>query len=191
MNARNTRGLRQECLAARETDRETHDGRGNEERSVRGNSDPGEDKDMKVKDLMQTDIVTLQTNDTLDIAEDIMSLGRLRHLPVIQVGNRLVGMVSQRDLLRASLSSALNVSAYKRQQWLEKIAVRDVMSKGVVSVEADADIKDALDVLLGEKFGCLPVVEAKKLVGVLTETDLLEYLQRLLQEGKDKKKKSK
>ena len=147
-------------------------------------------KDMKVKDLMQTDIVTLRTNDTLDIAEDIMSLGRLRHLPVIQVGNRLVGMVSQRDLLRASLSSALNVSAYKRQQWLEKIAVRDVMSKGVVSVEADADIKDALDVLLGEKFGCLPVVEAKKLVGVLTETDLLEYLQRLLQEGKGKKKKS-
>ncbi len=146
---------------------------------------------MKVKDLMQTDIVTLRTNDTLDIAEDIMSLGRLRHLPVIQVGNRLVGMVSQRDLLRASLSSALNVSAYKRQQWLEKIAVRDVMSKGVVSVEADADIKDALDVLLGEKFGCLPVVEAKKLVGVLTETDLLEYLQRLLQEGKGKKKKSK
>ncbi len=144
---------------------------------------------MKVKDLMQTDIVTLQTNDTLDIAEDIMSLGRLRHLPVIQVGNRLVGMVSQRDLLRASLSSALNVSAYKRQQWLEKIAVRDVMSKGVVSVEADADIKDALDVLLGEKFGCLPVVEAKKLVGVLTETDLLEYLQRLLQEGKKKKSK--
>ena len=147
-------------------------------------------KDMKVKDLMQTDIVTLRTNDTLDIAEDIMSLGRLRHLPVIQIGNRLVGMVSQRDLLRASLSSALNVSAYKRQQWLEKIAVRDVMSKGVVSVEADADIKDALDVLLGEKFGCLPVVEAKKLVGVLTETDLLEYLQRLLQEGKGKKKKS-
>ena len=146
---------------------------------------------MKVKDLMQTDIVTLRANDTLDIAEDIMSLGRLRHLPVVQVGNRLVGMVSQRDLLRASLSSALNVSAYKRQQWLEKIAVRDVMSKGVVSVEADADIKDALDVLLGEKFGCLPVVEAKKLVGVLTETDLLEYLQRLLQEGKDKKKKSK
>ena len=144
---------------------------------------------MKVKDLMQTDIVTLRTNDTLDIAEDIMSLGRLRHLPVIQVGNRLVGMVSQRDLLRASLSSALNVSAYKRQQWLEKIAVRDVMSKGVVSVEADADIKDALDVLLGEKFGCLPVVEAKKLVGVLTETDLLEYLQRLLQEGKKKKSK--
>ncbi len=144
---------------------------------------------MKVKDLMQTDTVTLQTNDTLDIAEDIMSLGRLRHLPVVQVGNRLVGMVSQRDLLRASLSSALNVSAYKRQQWLEKIAVRDVMSKGVVSVEADADIKDALDVLLGEKFGCLPVVEAKKLVGVLTETDLLEYLQRLLQEGKKKKSK--
>lgn len=145
---------------------------------------------MKVKDLMQTDIVTLQTNDTLNIAEDIMGMGRLRHLPVIQTNGRLVGMVSQRDLLKASLSSALQVSAYKQQQWLGKIAVRDVMSKGVVAVEADADIEEALKVLLIEKFGCLPVVEEKKLVGVLTETDLLEYLQRLLQEGKAKKKKS-
>ena len=146
---------------------------------------------MKVKDLMQTDIVTLRTNDTLDVAEDIMRMGRLRHLPVIQANNRLVGMVSQRDLLRASLSSVLKESAYQQQKWLGKIAVRDVMSKGVVAIEADADIEEALNVLLIEKFGCLPVVEEKKLVGVLTETDLLEYLQRLLQEGKSKKKKSK
>ena len=120
-----------------------------------------------------------------------MGMGRLRHLPVIQANNRLVGMVSQRDLLRASLSSALKESAYQQQKWLGKIAVRDVMSKSVVAIEADADIEEALKVLLIEKFGCLPVVEEKKLVGVLTETDLLEYLQRLLHEGKAKKKKSK
>jgi CBS domain-containing protein len=144
---------------------------------------------MKVKDLMQTDIATLRTNDSLDVAEDIMGMGRFRHLPVVQANNRLVGIVSQRDLLRASVSSLLKVSAHKQQQWLGKVAVRDVMSKGVVAVEADADIEDALKVLLIEKFGCLPVIEKKKLVGILTDTDLLEYLQRLLREGKPKKKR--
>ena len=144
---------------------------------------------MKVKDLMQTDIATLRTNDTLDVAEDIMGMGRFRHLPVVQANNRLVGIVSQRDLLRASVSSFLRESAHKQQQWLGKIAVRDVMSKGVVAVEADAEIEDALKVLLIEKFGCLPVIEKKKLVGILTDTDLLEYLQGLLREGKSKKKR--
>ena len=146
---------------------------------------------MKVKDLMQTDLVTLRTNDTLDVAEDIMGMGRFRHLPVVQANNRLVGIVSQRDLLRASVSSLLKASAHKQQRWLGKVAVRDVMSKSVVAVEADADIEDALKVLLIEKFGCLPVIEKRKLVGILTDTDLLEYLQRLLREGKSKKKRSK
>ena len=138
---------------------------------------------MHVKDLMQTDIATLRTNDSLDVAEDIMGMGRFRHLPVVQADGRLVGIVSQRDLLRASVSSLLRVSAHKQQQWLGKIAVRDVMSTNVVAVEADTDVEDALKLLLAEKFGCLPVVEKKKLVGILTDTDLLEYLQRLLQAG--------
>ncbi len=146
---------------------------------------------MKVKDLMQTDLVTLRTNDTLDVAEDIMGMGRFRHLPVVQADDRLVGIVSQRDLLRAAVSSLLKASPYKQQRWLSQVAVRDVMSKSVVAVEVDADIEDALQVLLIEKFGCLPVIEKKKLVGILTDSDLLEYLQRLLREGKATKKRSK
>ena len=138
---------------------------------------------MKVKDLMQTDLVTLRTNDTLDVAEDIMGMGRFRHLPVVHADMRLVGMVSQRDLLRASVSSFLKMSAHKRQQWLGTIAVREVMSKRVVAVEAETDIAEALHLLLSEKFGCLPVVEYKKLVGILTDTDLLAYLQSLLPAG--------
>lgn len=138
---------------------------------------------MHAKDLMQTDIATLRTDDSLDVAEDIMGMGRFRHLPVVQADGRLVGIVSQRDLLRASVSSLLKVSAHKQQQWLGKVAVRDVMSKNVVAVEADTEIEDALTLLLIEKIGCLPVVEKKKLVGILTDTDLLEYLQRLLQAG--------
>ena len=64
------------------------------------------------------------------------------------------------------------------------------MSKNVMAVEADTEIEDALGLLLAEKFGCLPVVEKKKLVGILTDTDLLEYLQRLLRAGQSSHKKA-
>lgn len=146
---------------------------------------------MKVRDLMQTDVATLRSGDALDIAEDIMRMGRMRHLPVIQANGRLVGIVSQRDLLRASISSVIQAPPYKQQKWLSKIPVREVMSKSVVAIEADATIEDAVNTLLIEKFGCLPVVENKKLVGMLTEMDLLEYLQSLLQKAKPKSRKAK
>lgn len=146
---------------------------------------------MKVKDLMQTDVATLRPGDALDIAEDIMGMGRIRHLPVVQANGRLVGIVSQRDLLKASISSVIHAPPSKQQQWLSKIPIREVMSKSVVAVEADADIEEAVNTLLIEKFGCLPVVEGKKLVGMLTETDLLRYLQSMLQETKPKPSKKK
>lgn len=145
---------------------------------------------MKVKDLMQTDVATLRPGDALDIAEDIMGMGRIRHLPVVQANGRLVGIVSQRDLLKASISSVIQAPPSKQQQWLSKIPIREVMSKGVVAVEADADIEAAVNTLLIEKFGCLPVVEGKKLVGMLTETDLLRYLQSVLQKPKPSKRKT-
>ena len=146
---------------------------------------------MKVKDLMQTDIATLRPGDALDIAEDIMGMGRIRHLPVVQANGRLVGIVSQRDLLKASISSVIQAPPYKQQKWLSKVPVRDVMSKSVVAVEAEADVEDAVNTLLIEKFGCLPVVEDKKLVGMLTETDLLRHLQSVLQQTKTKTSKKK
>jgi CBS domain-containing membrane protein len=135
---------------------------------------------VKVRELMQTSVVTVRASDALTQVDDLMKTGWVRHLPVVDATNRVLGVVSQRDLLRASMSSAAGADYKTQQQWLEQVLVRDVMTKRPNTIEPDAEIAEAVDAFLAGKFGCLPVVENGKLVGVLTETDLLRHLQMLL-----------
>jgi len=139
---------------------------------------------MKVKDLMRTNVVSLRVGDTLGVAEDIMSMGRIRHLPVVDEENRLVGLVSQRDLFRASISSVLGFDRSKEHEWMGKIRIRDIMAKQVVTIDPEAGVTDAVEKFIEEKFGCLPVTDAEgKLVGLLTETDCLRCFRDLLKMG--------
>jgi CBS domain-containing membrane protein len=134
---------------------------------------------MLVRDLMQRDVATLKLGDSLGLAEDIMELGRIRHLPVIS-GSVVVGVVSQRDLYRAAVSSMLRMSRSAERDWLAKIPVHNVMSDEVHTIEPDAPVHRAVEVMLTRRIGCLPVVERGKLVGLVSETDCLRYLGRVL-----------
>ena len=139
---------------------------------------------MKVKDLMRTNVVSLHIGDTLGVAEDIMSMGRIRHLPVVDEEQRVVGLVSQRDLFRASVSSVLGFDRAKEHEWLGAIKVRDIMTTPVVTVDAEAGVAEAVDKCVADKIGCLPVADAQgKLVGLVTETDCLRCLRDLLKLG--------
>ncbi|MBI3757721.1 MAG: CBS domain-containing protein [Deltaproteobacteria bacterium] len=139
---------------------------------------------MKVKDLMRTNVVSLRIGDTLGVAEDIMNMGRIRHLPVVDEENRVVGLVSQRDLFRASVSSVLGFDRSKEHEWMGNIRVRDVMEKEVVMVDAEAGVIEVVDKLMSDKIGCLPVTDQQgKLVGLLTETDCLRCFRDLLKVG--------
>jgi CBS domain-containing protein len=135
---------------------------------------------VKVRDLMRTEVVTLRVDDALDIASDIMSLGRIRHLPVLDRGGSLAGLVTQRDLLRASVSSVLGLAARTQREWLEKVVVRDVMTKEVVTLPPEASLYEAVNLMLTAKFGCIPVVHDGNFVGLITETDCLRSLRELL-----------
>lgn len=135
---------------------------------------------MKVRDLMQTEVMTLSVYDCLDIADDIMRLGRVRHLPVLD-GDRLVGMVTQRDLFRAGMSSVLDLDSESNRGWLEKVTVRDVMTKDVTTISSGATVQSAVSQMLDRKIGCLPVVDDGNLLGLLSETDCLAYLSHLLE----------
>jgi len=126
-----------------------------------------------VSDVMQREVVTLRADDRLDLADDIMRLGRVRHLPVLE-GERLVGILSNRDLLAASLSKAMNFDPAERRTFMRSIDVREVMTKEVATVGPDLPLIQAARMMIRRKFGCLPVVsEAGALIGLLTETDLL------------------
>jgi acetoin utilization protein AcuB len=137
-------------------------------------------KVMRVQDLMQREVVTLEASDHLDLADDIMRLGRIRHMPIL-AGNRVVGILSQRDLFRAGISSVLRFRADVEREWLGKIAVREVMTTHVFTIAPTAPIAEAVGVMLAKRIGCLAVVDDERLVGVLSESDCMRYLGRLLE----------
>jgi CBS domain-containing protein len=134
---------------------------------------------------MQTEVVTLSVYDCLDIAEDVMRLGRVRHLPVLD-GDRLVGILSQRDLFRAGISSVLELDREESRAWLEKIPVREVMTEDVVTIHPEETVRTAVRRMLEKKIGCLPVADDGALVGLVSESDCLSYLAHVLETAETK-----
>ena len=134
---------------------------------------------MLVRDLMQREVTTLKAGESLGLAEDIMQLGRIRHLPVVMAGV-VVGIVSQRDLYRAAMSSMLQMRRSAERDWLAGIPVRAVMTTDVVTVAPDDTVHAAVELMLRHRIGCVPVVEHGRLVGLLSESDCLRHLARVL-----------
>ena len=127
---------------------------------------------MKVNAIMVKEVATLDVNDELSLANDIMRLGRIRHLPVVD-GARLVGIVSERDLFRSSLAQALGYASKDTRDLMKTLHIKDVMVTGVITIPPDTEVCEATKMMIEEKIGCLPVVEDNLLVGLITETDVL------------------
>lgn len=127
-----------------------------------------------VRDIMAEKIVTISEDDSLSTVEDIMTLGGVRHMPVVS-GGRLVGVVSERDLLRASLSNLNEFGSEQRRAFLHVVEIRRVMSSPPITIAPDASVEEAAWVMAEHKIGCLPVVDGDKLLGLATETDVLRY----------------
>ncbi len=134
---------------------------------------------MKVSDVMTRDVVALSEEDTLDLAEMEMKLGRVRHLPVVR-GDELVGLLTHRDLLRVSCSAIAEVSDVEQKEILRSIPVKQVMRRHVVTAGPEDDLRIVGRVMLDQKIGCVPVVEGGALVGILTEADFLDLAIRFL-----------
>jgi acetoin utilization protein AcuB len=136
-------------------------------------------RSLLVRDLMQREVVTLDQSETLGLADDIMRLGRIRHMPVMSDG-RLVGILSQRDLFRAAVSSVLRFKTTDEREWLATVPVSEAMARQVVTAAPETPVRNAVELMAEKKIGCLPVVEEGRLVGLLSESDCLRLLARLL-----------
>ena len=127
-----------------------------------------------VAEVMRTEFTALRAGDRLDLVEQVMKLGRVRHLPVLDATGRVLGIVSNRDLLEASLTNVLAFEPDQRRSFLHSVAVDEVMTRDVETVAPDETLASAAHRMVGHKIGCLPVVGPDgAMLGLITETDLL------------------
>lgn len=130
--------------------------------------------EITVEEIMMKSPVTLKPKDTLDLANDIISLGRIRHIPVLDNG-KLVGLLSQRDLFGTAATAVLGLKGRAQRALLKSFVIEEIMTKRVITTSRDRPLKEAARTLAVKKIGCLPVMEGDSLVGLLTTTDVLRH----------------
>ncbi len=126
-----------------------------------------------VRDLMTSMVTTVGRNQSLKSADDVMRLGRIRHLPVVDDDGGLAGIVSQRDLFHSGLVRALGYGSHARERVLEDSLVKEAMKTEVITTTPETRLREAASVMLERKIGCLVVLKAGKIVGILTEADFV------------------
>ncbi len=137
---------------------------------------------MQVEQWMNRDVVSVTPDESFRTAMHLIRQKGIRHLPVVE-GRRLVGMVTDRDLRQAAPSGATSLSIHELHYILEKLAVREVMTKQVVTIGPEQTVEEAALLLLGHRIGGLPVVREGELIGIITETDILQAFLQLRGKG--------
>lgn len=129
-----------------------------------------------VSTIMSKNIIRLNLTDTLTKAEELFKKYKIRHLPVVN-GNKIMGILSYTDLLRISLADGVDENDEVIDMTVYNMyTLEQVMAKNLITIQADANIKDAAEILADSEFRALPVLDGTMLVGILTTTDLIKYL---------------
>lgn len=136
---------------------------------------------MLVGEKMTKPVVTLLATAPFQDGLKLMREYKIRRIPIVDGQQRLIGIVSERDLLHAAPSPATSLSIWEMNYLLWKLTVGDVMTKKVFTVRAETPLQDAAQLMLDHKIGGLPVVDATQhVVGVITETDIFKAFVALL-----------
>lgn len=132
-----------------------------------------------VRDLMTEKVYTLRPGDNLATLYDLMDSRRVRHVPIVDTESEIVGLVTDRDLSRSALGALEELPLSAERDSLRATRIRDIMATEPDTIEPDATLKEAAEMLLENKIGCLPVVEGVHVAGILTEADFVRfYLER-------------
>ena len=124
---------------------------------------------------MTHEVATLERDDMLSVA-NVMQLGRIRHMVVLDESGVIAGVVRQRDLFRGALVKALGYGTVAQKRVMDSIPVKEVMAADLVTTTPDTPVSEAARLMAERKICCLPVVEKDKLVGILTEGDFVNPL---------------
>jgi CBS domain-containing protein len=137
---------------------------------------PHIDTDLKVRDVMTREVRTVNRNDRLSVANELMQLGGFRHVVVVDDDGSVAGVVSSRDLFHGALAWSLGLGQAAHEKSLASYPVKQVMSTEVQTIAPDAGLREAAKLMAEKKIGCIPVVEGRDLVGIVTDGDFLAIL---------------
>jgi acetoin utilization protein AcuB len=132
--------------------------------------------ELRVAEVMTREVRTLGRNDPVSVAEELMRVGRFRHAVVLEEDGTLAGVLSQRDIMLNPLTWQLGRGLRAHQHVLETIHAKDLMQANVTTIAPGAPLAEAASLMKDAKIGCLPVMDGPKLVGIVTESDLLGLL---------------
>lgn len=136
---------------------------------------------MLVKDQMTTPAITLTPDAPFQEGLKLMRERKIRRIPIVDKDQKLVGIVSERDLLHAEPSPATSLSVWEMNYLLWKLKLGDVMTKKVIAVTPLTTLQDAASLMIKHKIGGLPVIDTNEhVIGVITETDIFKALVALL-----------
>ena len=135
---------------------------------------------MLVGERMSHPVITVSQNTTMQEAHKLMRDEKIRRLPVVDRRGKLVGIVSESDMLHASPSDATSLSVWEMNYVLSKVTVKDIMTRKVITTRTDTPLEDAARKMVDNKIGGLPVVRDDEVVGIITETDLFKIFLELL-----------
>ena len=135
---------------------------------------------MLIGERMTRHPVTVTQNEGIDDALKMMRDNHIRRLPVLDKKGKLVGIVSDKDLLYASPSPATSLSVYELHYLLSKLMVKEVMSSPVITVTEYTPLEEAARIMADSKIGGLPVMREDKVVGIITETDMFKIFLEML-----------
>jgi acetoin utilization protein AcuB len=135
---------------------------------------------MLVKEIMTPHPVVIEPTMTVTKTERLMKEKNIRHLPVIDEGKGMVGLITREALARALPSEMSTLTIWELHYQLNQIKAQDVMVKKVISVTEDASVEDAARIMIDKKIGSLPVMRDKEMIGIVTDSDLLNALANLM-----------
>lgn len=135
---------------------------------------------MLVKDRMTPDPICGSPHMAVTEAQELMRAKKFRHLPILDENGALIGLVTQRSLLKALPSDLRGFSRFEISYILAKIKAKDVMTKDVITIDAEMAIEEAARIMADEKIGCLPVCDGDRMVGIITDNDLFGIMVDLM-----------
>ena len=131
---------------------------------------------MLVKNWMSTGVITVEVSESMQEAIDLLKEHSIRRLPVVEMG-KLVGIITDRDLKRASASDATTLDVHELHSLLSRIRIEEIMTRDPITVEPDFTVEETAEILLNSKISGVPVVDRQEtLVGIITQDDLFRVL---------------